>query len=97
MTEETINGTLPPVRSWPAAEPTGVDFDPAPAGLMHKGPVTRFELPQDEGRNCLTTGYDDVRTVANGPRFRESVADGTHRVPRPLRAAARRRRAVSRS
>ncbi|MGW2429468.1 hypothetical protein [Streptomyces sp. NPDC001640] len=89
MTEETINGTLPPVRSWPAAEPTGVDFDPAPAGLMHKGPVTRLELPQDEGRNCLTTGYDDVRTVANGPRFRESVAgrqptgSPAHFAPRP--------------
>ncbi|GAA3871138.1 hypothetical protein [Streptomyces lannensis] len=90
MTEETINGTLPPVRSWPAAEPTGVDFDPAPAGLMHKGPVTRFELPQDEGRNWLTTGYDDVRTVANGPGFgRESVAgrqpagSPAHFAPRP--------------
>ncbi|MFJ6119148.1 hypothetical protein BX257_1721 [Streptomyces sp. 3212.3] len=99
MTEGTINGTLPPVRSWPAAELTGVDFDPAPAELMHKGPVTPFELSQDEGWNWLMTGYDDVRTVANDPRFsREPVAARQSTgFPRPLRAAARRRRVVSRS
>ncbi|GAA3792952.1 cytochrome P450 [Streptomyces chiangmaiensis] len=90
MTEETLNGTMPPVRSWPTPELTGVDFDPVLAELMHKGPVTRIELPDGSGWAWLVTGYDDVRAVANDPRFsREAVVDHrvtglpAHFVPRP--------------
>ncbi|MGW4783717.1 hypothetical protein [Streptomyces sp. NPDC004230] len=90
MTEETISGTLPPVHSRPAAEPIGVECDPAPAELMHEGPVTRIELPEGEGRSWLVTGYDAVRAVANAPcSGRETVAGRqsarfpAHFVPRP--------------
>ncbi|MFF9089691.1 cytochrome P450 [Streptomyces sp. NPDC014991] len=76
MTEETLTGVLPPVRHWPALDLTGTDFDPVLAELMREGPVTRVRLPNGEGWAWLVTRYDDVRAVANDPRFsREAVMD----------------------
>ncbi|MFC8515357.1 cytochrome P450 [Streptomyces sp. NPDC057257] len=76
MSEETLTETLPPVRHWPALDLTGVDFDPVLTELMREGPVTRIRLPNGEGWAWLVTRYEDVRTVANDPRFsREAVMD----------------------
>ncbi|MET7287343.1 cytochrome P450 [Streptomyces sp. NPDC005573] len=83
MTEETLvesgpepGGSGPPVRQWPAFDLLGTDFDPVLSELMREGPVTRIELPNGEGWAWLVTRYDDVRTVANDPRFsREAVMD----------------------
>ncbi|MGW4348737.1 cytochrome P450 [Streptomyces sp. NPDC004690] len=67
---------LPPVRHWPARDLSGVDFDPVLAELMEEGPVTRIELPNGEGWAWLVTRMEDVRVVANDPRFsREAVMD----------------------
>ncbi|KUN88522.1 cytochrome [Streptomyces bungoensis] len=74
MAEETLTETPPPIRHWPALDLTGTDFDPVLAELMEEGPVTRIQLPNGEGWAWLVTRYDDVRTVANDPRFsREAV------------------------
>jgi biflaviolin synthase len=74
MTEETLVETPPPVRQWPALDLTGTDFDPVLAELMREGPVTRIQLPNGEGWAWLVTRHDDVRMVANDPRFgREAV------------------------
>ncbi|MFB0620542.1 cytochrome P450 [Streptomyces sp. AGS-58] len=76
MTEETLTGLAPPVRHWPALDLSGTDFDPVLAELMREGPVTRVRLPNGEGWAWLVTRYDDVRAVANDPRFsREAVMD----------------------
>ncbi|MFJ9712490.1 cytochrome P450 [Streptomyces sp. NPDC101234] len=65
-----------PVRHWEVPDLTGVDFDPTLAELMREGPITRIQLPNGEGWAWLVTGYDDVRAVANDPRFsREAVPD----------------------
>ncbi|MEV6833419.1 cytochrome P450 [Streptomyces sp. NPDC051133] len=81
MTEEIVRSepaplpeTLPPVRHWPALDLPGTDFDPVLTELMREGPVTRVRLPNGEGWAWLVTRYDDVRAVANDPRFsREAV------------------------
>ncbi|MEV5734613.1 cytochrome P450 [Streptomyces sp. NPDC052292] len=76
--EETLTEPLPmpPVRHWPAADLAGTDFDPVLADLMAEGPVTRIQLANGEGWAWLVTRYDDVRMVANDPRFgREAVMD----------------------
>ncbi|ANP53461.1 biflaviolin synthase [Streptomyces griseochromogenes] len=71
---ETLSETLPPVRHWPALDLAGADFDPVLAELMREGPVTRIQLANGEGWAWLVTRYDDVRMVANDPRFsREAV------------------------
>ncbi|GGX72414.1 cytochrome P450 [Streptomyces anandii] len=76
MSEEILVETLPPVRHWPASDLTGADFDPVLAELMAEGPLTRIELPNGEGWAWLVTRMDDVRMVANDPRFsREAVMD----------------------
>ncbi|MBV2352775.1 cytochrome P450 [Streptomyces sp. J2-1] len=76
MSEETLTPTLPPVRQWPALDLTGTDFDPVLTELMREGPVTRIQLPNGEGWAWLVTRFDDVRMVANDPRFgREAVMD----------------------
>lgn len=76
MTEKTMPGPLPPVRHWPALDLKGVDFDPVLTELMREGPVTRIQLPNGEGWAWLVTRHDDVRLVANDPRFgREAVMD----------------------
>ncbi|MCW7943993.1 cytochrome P450 [Streptomyces hygroscopicus] len=76
-TEEEISaGASPPVRRWPALEPTGTDFGPVLTELMHDGPVTRIELPDGEGRAWLVTRYDDVRMIANDPRFSRGAVMG---------------------
>ncbi|MFD7482693.1 cytochrome P450 [Streptomyces mirabilis] len=76
MTEKTMPGPLPPVRHWPALDLKGVDFDPVLTELMREGPVTRIQLPNGEGWAWLVTRHDDVRMVANDPRFsREAVMD----------------------
>ncbi|MEU9342637.1 cytochrome P450 [Streptomyces sp. NPDC048278] len=62
------------VRHWEVPDLAGVDFDPTLAELMREGPVTRIRLPNGEGWAWLVTRYDDVRRVANDPRFsREAV------------------------
>ncbi|MFJ5839044.1 cytochrome P450 [Streptomyces shenzhenensis] len=82
MTEETLAGPAPTVRNRPAPEPTGPDFDPVLSELMREGPVTRIRLPRGEGWAWLVTRYEDVRTVADDPRFgREAVMD--HQVTPP--------------
>ncbi|MFE1881703.1 cytochrome P450 [Streptomyces diastatochromogenes] len=74
MSEEALTETLPPIRHWPAVDPTGTDFDPVLADLMREGPVTRVQLANGEGWAWLVTRYDDVRRVTNDPRFsREAV------------------------
>ncbi|MEU6349740.1 cytochrome P450 [Streptomyces sp. NPDC047072] len=76
MTEETITEILPPIRHWPALDLSGTDFDPVLTELMREGPVTRIQLPNGEGWAWLVTRYEDVRLVANDPRFsREAVMD----------------------
>ncbi|MFD4728448.1 cytochrome P450 [Streptomyces seoulensis] len=76
MTDETLTGTPPPVRQWPATDLAGTDFDPVLTELMNEGPVTRIQLPNGEGWAWLVTRYDDVRMVTNDPRFgREAVMD----------------------
>ncbi|MFJ3809004.1 cytochrome P450 [Streptomyces sp. NPDC090073] len=77
MTEEsTLTESPPPVRQWPVADLTGTDFDPVLAELMREGPVTRIQLPNGEGWAWLVTRYEDVRAVANDPRFgREAVME----------------------
>ncbi|MEV5781558.1 cytochrome P450 [Streptomyces sp. NPDC048448] len=76
MTEETITEAAPAVHDWPALDLTGVEFDPVLAELMREGPVTRVKLPNGEGWAWLVTRHDDVRMVANDPRFsREAVMD----------------------
>ncbi|MFD8719058.1 cytochrome P450 [Streptomyces sp. NPDC059629] len=65
-----------PVRYWEVPDLTGADFDPTLAELMREGPITRIQLPNGEGWAWLVTRYDDVRAVANDPRFsREAVLD----------------------
>ncbi|GGV23530.1 biflaviolin synthase CYP158A2 [Streptomyces filipinensis] len=72
--QTTLTGTPPPVRQWPALDLSGADFDPVLTELMREGPVTRVQLPNGEGWAWLVTRYDDVRMVANDPRFsREAV------------------------
>ncbi|MEU0333535.1 cytochrome P450 [Streptomyces sp. NPDC006193] len=74
MTEKTLTATPPPVRRWPALDLAGTDFDPVLAELMREGPVSRIQLPNGEGWAWLVTRYEDVRAVANDPRFsREAV------------------------
>ncbi|MCS0600797.1 cytochrome P450 [Streptomyces sp. LP11] len=77
MTEETtLTEAMPPVRQWPAFDLSGTDFDPVLAELMSEGPVTRIQLPNGEGWAWLVTRYEDVRMVANDPRFsREAVME----------------------
>ncbi|WP_174864658.1 cytochrome P450 [Streptomyces spinoverrucosus] len=77
MSDAMTTGTAPPpVRQWPSLDLTGVDFDPVLRDLMDDGPVTRIQLPNGEGWAWLVTRYDDVRMVANDPRFsREAVMD----------------------
>ncbi|MFD3618084.1 cytochrome P450 [Streptomyces sp. NPDC058676] len=76
MTEETITEILPPIRHWPALDLSGVDFDPVLTELMSEGPITRIQLPDGEGWAWLVTRYEDVRTVADDPRFsREAVME----------------------
>ncbi|MFJ4468605.1 cytochrome P450 [Streptomyces sp. NPDC089424] len=76
MSQETITGTAPPVRQWPATDPAGVEFDPVLRALMDEGPVTRVRLPNGEDWAWLVTRHDDVRTVTNDPRFsRAAVVD----------------------
>ncbi|MGW5633978.1 cytochrome P450 [Streptomyces sp. NPDC003832] len=76
MTEETLTEILPPVRHWPMLRLTGVAFDPLLTELMREGPVTRVQLPDGEGWAWLVTRYEDVRMVADDPRFsRAAVRD----------------------
>ncbi|MFG2602097.1 cytochrome P450 [Streptomyces sp. NPDC048514] len=74
MTDETLAETPP--RQWPALDLTGTDFDPVLTELMREGPVSRIQLPNGDGWAWLVTRHDDVRMVANDPRFgREAVMD----------------------
>ncbi|MFF8731518.1 cytochrome P450 [Streptomyces sp. NPDC015171] len=77
MTQEVLltgTGAPPPIRHWPALDLPGTEFDPVLAELMAEGPVTRVQLPNGRGWAWLVTRYDDVRMVANDPRFsREAV------------------------
>ncbi|MFJ6387897.1 cytochrome P450 [Streptomyces sp. NPDC091972] len=94
MSEETITEILPPVRHWPALDLKGVDFDPVLTELMREGPLTRIRLPHGEGWAWLVTRYEDVRAVAEDPRFsRAAVMEQPvtrltpHFVPHGSRAA----------
>ena len=74
--EEADGEVTCPVRHWKVPDLAGVDFDPTLAELMREGPVTRIQLPNGEGWAWLVTRYDDVRMVANDPRFsREAVME----------------------
>ncbi|MEU5808673.1 cytochrome P450 [Streptomyces sp. NPDC047718] len=80
----------PPITHWPTPALDGVDFDPVLAGLMEAGPVTRIRLPNGSGWAWLVCRYDDVRMVANDPRFsRKLVAEhdvtrlAPHFIPAP--------------
>jgi biflaviolin synthase len=75
-------GTRPPVRHWPVRDLSGVDFDPVLAELMEEGPVTRVQLPGSTGWAWLVTRMEDVRTVAEDPRFGRAAVTGRE-VTRP--------------
>ncbi|MCT9084544.1 cytochrome P450 [Streptomyces fulvoviolaceus] len=80
MTEETTTlaeQAPPPVRSWPALDLAGAEFDPVLADLMREGPLTRIRLPHGEGWAWLATRYEDVKALTNDPRF--SRAEVTNR------------------
>jgi biflaviolin synthase len=90
MTEETLTGTLPPVRHRPTLGLPGVDFDPVLADLMEEGPVARIEMPDGEGRAWLVTRMEDVRMVTDDPRFsREAVTGRQGTGPAPHFVPAR--------
>ncbi|MFB7056360.1 cytochrome P450 [Streptomyces vinaceus] len=59
----------PPITHWPTPALDGVDFDPVLAELMQAGPITRIRMPNGSGWAWLVCRYDDVRMVANDPRF----------------------------
>ncbi|MEV7979684.1 cytochrome P450 [Streptomyces sp. NPDC086519] len=70
------DGAACPVRHWEVPDLAGAAFDPTLGELMREGPVTRIRLPNGEGWAWLVTRYDDVRTVADDPRFsREAVLE----------------------
>ncbi|MER7461483.1 cytochrome P450 [Streptomyces sp. NPDC097981] len=80
----------PPITHWPIPALDGVDFDPVLADLMQAGPVTRIKLPNGSGWAWLVCRYEDVRMVANDPRFsRKLVVDhdvtrlAPHFIPAP--------------
>ncbi|MGJ5829873.1 cytochrome P450 [Streptomyces ossamyceticus] len=86
--EETLGA--PPVRHWPVLRLSGVDFDPVLAELMREGPINRIQLPNGEGWAWLLTRHDDVRLVADDPRFSRAEVAGRqvtrwapHFAPRP--------------
>ncbi|MFD7796923.1 cytochrome P450 [Streptomyces sp. NPDC059759] len=77
MAEQTTLLTgqnLPPVRDWIAGDVKGTDFDPVLAELMQDGPLARIRLPHGEGWAWLATRYEDVRMIADDPRFSRSAA-----------------------
>jgi biflaviolin synthase len=80
MTEETTTLTrqpLPPVRHWPALHLKGTEFDPLLAEFMREGPLIRVQLPHGDGWAWLATRYEDVKAIADDPRF--SRAEMTRR------------------
>ncbi|WP_225829009.1 cytochrome P450 [Streptomyces naphthomycinicus] len=77
-----VTGEPPPVRHWPALDLAGTDFDPVLSDLMAEGPVTRVQLPHGEGWAWLVTRYDDVRAVANDPRFSRAAVTENQQVTR---------------
>ncbi|MFG3171666.1 cytochrome P450 [Streptomyces sp. NPDC048200] len=82
MAEQTTLLTgqnLPPVRDWIAGDVKGTDFDPVLAELMQDGPLARIRLPHGEGWAWLATRYEDVRMIADDPRFSRAAA-----VERPI-------------
>lgn len=82
MAEQTTLLTgqnLPPVRDWIAGDVKGTDFDPVLAELMQDGPLARIRLPHGEGWAWLATRYEDVRMIADDPRFSRAAA-----VDRPI-------------
>ncbi|MFD5723235.1 cytochrome P450 [Streptomyces sp. NPDC127036] len=77
MAEQTTLLTgqnLPPVRDWIAGDVKGTDFDPVLAELMQDGPLARIRLPHGEGWAWLATRYEDVRMIADDPRFSRAAA-----------------------
>lgn len=84
MAEETLAGSVPTVRDRTAPGPTGAAPGPALDELMREGPVTRIRLPGGAGWAWLVTRYEDVRAVADDPRFgREAVMDQQGTRPAP--------------
>ncbi|MEU6892523.1 cytochrome P450 [Streptomyces sp. NPDC046557] len=69
MLKDGPDASRPPVTHWPALDLAGVDFDPVLTELMRAGPITRIKLPNGSGWAWLVCRYDDVRMVANDPRF----------------------------
>lgn len=59
----------PPITHWPTPALDGVDFDPVLAELMQAGPITRIRMPNGSGWAWLVCRFEDVRMVANDPRF----------------------------
>ncbi|MFE7774468.1 cytochrome P450 [Streptomyces sp. NPDC057445] len=47
----------------------GLEFDPALAELMARGPITRIRLPYGDADAWLVTGFDGVRQVTTDQRF----------------------------
>ncbi|OII66790.1 MULTISPECIES: cytochrome P450 [unclassified Streptomyces] len=79
MIEDTVTRPPlgpPPVRSWPALDLKGTDFDPVLEELMREGPVSRIQLPHGEGWAWLVTRYEDVKAVTNDPRFSRAPVPG---------------------
>ncbi|MEV3970774.1 cytochrome P450 [Streptomyces sp. NPDC050698] len=81
MSEETISGNRPPARKRPASAPPGADVGPL-CEPGDAGPPTRVGLPDGDGWAWLVTRHDDVRAVADDPRF-SRVAVTDRRAGRP--------------
>ena len=58
-----------------------LEFDPALAGLMSQGSVSRIRLPYGDAEAWLVTGFDGVRQVTTDQRFSRAGIMG-HNYPR---------------
>ncbi|WP_372497074.1 hypothetical protein [Streptomyces shenzhenensis] len=79
------DGAACPVRHREVPDRVGAAFDPALSELMREGPVTRSRLPNGEGRAWPVTWYDDVRMVADAPRFSRDPEVFPFRTGAPIR------------
>ncbi|GHF67933.1 biflaviolin synthase CYP158A2 [Streptomyces mashuensis] len=71
MSDRTV-----PVRTYEAAEPPGLDFDPFFAELLSEEPLARVRLSHGEGECWVATRYEDVRKVTSDARFSRAAIVG---------------------
>ncbi|MFJ1643869.1 cytochrome P450 [Streptomyces sp. NPDC088258] len=73
-TTETETGPTPPICPFDFNE--ALDFDPALADLMARGPVTRIRLSHGDADAWLATGFEAVRQVTTDRRFSRAAVVG---------------------